>query len=80
MVTAAGRPGWLKREMLSPSAVVVDVGTSADGSGKIRGDADFEGIKDFVKAVSPVPGGVGPVTLACLLQAVVRAAGSKEEK
>ncbi len=74
IVTAAGRARWLKKEMLRPGTTVIDVGTNLDENGKLCGDADFEDIKDSAAAITPVPGGVGPVTLACLLEAVVKAA------
>lgn len=74
VVTAAGRARWLKADMLSPDCVVIDVGTNLDENGKMCGDADFEDLNGKVKAVTPVPGGVGPVTLASLLEASVKAA------
>ncbi|MDO8806516.1 MAG: bifunctional 5,10-methylenetetrahydrofolate dehydrogenase/5,10-methenyltetrahydrofolate cyclohydrolase [Elusimicrobiota bacterium] len=74
VVTAAGKARWLKKEFLSPGATVIDVGTNFDEHGKMCGDADIEDLKGSAAAVSPVPGGVGPVTLACLIEASVRAA------
>ena len=74
VITAAGHARWLTKELLPPGATVIDVGTNFDENGRMCGDADFEGLKDGAAAVSPVPGGVGPVTLACLLEACVRAA------
>ncbi len=74
IVTAAGKAKWLKKELLPPDATVIDVGTNFDENGKMCGDADLEDIKDTAAAVSPVPGGVGPVTLACLIEASVKAA------
>ncbi|HNW43110.1 MAG TPA: bifunctional 5,10-methylenetetrahydrofolate dehydrogenase/5,10-methenyltetrahydrofolate cyclohydrolase [Elusimicrobiales bacterium] len=74
VITAVGRAGWLKAEMLAPGATVIDVGTNFDAAGKMCGDADFGGIKRTAAAATPVPGGVGPVTLACLLEAAVKAA------
>jgi methylenetetrahydrofolate dehydrogenase (NADP+)/methenyltetrahydrofolate cyclohydrolase len=74
VISAAGKPRWIKKEMLSPGAIVIDVGTNFDENGKMCGDADFEDIKNLASAVTPVPGGVGPVTLACLLAASVTAA------
>lgn len=74
VVTAAGKARWLKAEMVAPEATVIDVGTNIDENGRMCGDADFEGMKDKVRAMTPVPGGVGPVTLACLLEAAVKAA------
>lgn len=74
VVTAAGKARWLKAEMVAQEATVIDVGTNIDENGRMCGDADFEGMKDKVRAMTPVPGGVGPVTLACLLEASVKAA------
>jgi len=74
VILAAGKAKWVKKEMLSPGAVVIDVGTNFDENGRMCGDADFEDIKNTAGAVTPVPGGVGPVTLACLLEAAVKAA------
>ncbi|HBA59523.1 MAG TPA: bifunctional 5,10-methylene-tetrahydrofolate dehydrogenase/5,10-methylene-tetrahydrofolate cyclohydrolase [Elusimicrobia bacterium] len=74
VMLAVGKAKWVKKEMLAPGAVVVDVGTNFDENGRMCGDADFEDIKDAAAAVTPVPGGVGPVTLACLLEAAVKAA------
>ena len=74
VITAVGKAKWLKKELLPPGATVIDVGTNFDENGKMCGDADFEDLKGVAAAVSPVPGGVGPVTLACLIEACVRAA------
>jgi len=74
IVTAAGKARWIKAGMLAPGATVIDVGTNIDAAGKMCGDVDFEDVKDTVKAITPVPGGVGPVTMACLIEASVRAA------
>lgn len=74
VVTAVGKAKWLKKEMLPPGMTVIDVGTNFDEHNKMCGDADFEDIKQTAAAVSPVPGGVGPVTLACLIEATVKAA------
>lgn len=73
-ISAIGRPKWLKQEMVSENSVVIDVGINFDESGKMCGDVDFENIKDKVRAITPVPGGVGPVTLGCLIENTVRAA------
>jgi len=77
VVTAAGKARWLKAGMLAPGATVIDVGTNIDETGKMCGDADFEDVKEKVKAITPVPGGVGPVTMACLIEAAVKAAENK---
>jgi methylenetetrahydrofolate dehydrogenase (NADP+)/methenyltetrahydrofolate cyclohydrolase len=74
VITAAGKAKWLKPELLPPGATVIDVGTNFDENGRMCGDADYAALEPSAAAVSPVPGGVGPVTLACLLEAAVRAA------
>jgi len=74
IVIAIGKIKWLKREMIGKKQVIIDVGTNFDENGKMKGDVDFENLKDIALAITPVPGGVGPVTLACLIEAVVKAA------
>jgi methylenetetrahydrofolate dehydrogenase (NADP+)/methenyltetrahydrofolate cyclohydrolase len=78
VVVAAGRPGLLTGEMVREGAVVVDVGTNPvrkpDGTTGVVGDADFASVAPKCAAISPVPGGVGPVTSALLLRNVVASA------
>jgi methylenetetrahydrofolate dehydrogenase (NADP+)/methenyltetrahydrofolate cyclohydrolase len=74
VITAVGKAKWLKKELLPAGATVIDVGTNFDENGKMCGDADLAAISAVAAAVSPVPGGVGPVTLACLIEASVKAA------
>lgn len=71
---AAGRAGMVDGSFLSPGQVVVDVGTSLDESGKLRGDVRFQEAEAAASAVTPVPGGVGAVTTAVLCRHVVEAA------
>jgi methylenetetrahydrofolate dehydrogenase (NADP+)/methenyltetrahydrofolate cyclohydrolase len=66
IVVAVGVPHFLTREMVTEESIVIDVGTNML-NGKLTGDADFEALKDYVKMITPVPGGVGPVTNAVLL-------------
>ena len=73
VVVAAGRPGLVTGSMLKRGAVVVDVGINVV-DGRIVGDVDFESAKTVVSAITPVPGGVGPVTNALLLTHLLRAA------
>ncbi len=73
VVVATGVPGLITGEMLSPGAVVVDVGINVVDD-KLIGDVDFESASRVVSAITPVPGGVGPVTNALLLTHLVRAA------
>lgn len=68
VVAAAGRPGLITAEHLAPGAVVVDVGTNPTGDGGLTGDVDAGSVQGTAAALSPVPGGVGPVTTALLLR------------
>lgn len=74
VVVAVGKVNMLTADMVKDGAIVIDVGINRLESGKLAGDADFEGLKDKVKAITPVPGGVGPMTVACLLANTVTAA------
>lgn len=74
VVVAVGKPGLIGADMVKEGAVVVDVGINRLKDGRIVGDCDFEAMKDKVSYISPVPGGVGPMTVACLIENVVRAA------
>jgi methylenetetrahydrofolate dehydrogenase (NADP+)/methenyltetrahydrofolate cyclohydrolase len=72
LLSAAGKPRMITANMVKPGAVVVDVGiTRMDG--KLIGDVDFEAVKEVSSAITPVPGGVGPMTVACLIKNCVRA-------
>jgi methylenetetrahydrofolate dehydrogenase (NADP+)/methenyltetrahydrofolate cyclohydrolase len=76
LVVAAGVPGLIKRDMVRPGAFVFDVGINRVGD-KTVGDVDFESVKDVAGAMTPVPGGVGPLTVAMLLRQTVQAAESQ---
>jgi methylenetetrahydrofolate dehydrogenase (NADP+) / methenyltetrahydrofolate cyclohydrolase len=69
---AVGRPGFATREMVAPGAVVVDVGINRTEKGLV-GDADYQALLDKVSAITPVPGGIGPMTIAQLLRNTVQA-------
>jgi methylenetetrahydrofolate dehydrogenase (NADP+)/methenyltetrahydrofolate cyclohydrolase len=73
LVAAAGRPRLVTAEMVRPGATVIDVGTNRTDDGLV-GDVDFEAAKKVAGAITPVPGGVGPMTIAMLLANTVRAA------
>jgi len=79
LIVAAGRPGLITGEMLSPGVVVVDVGINVVGD-ELVGDVDFESAKGIVGAITPVPGGVGPLTNALLLTHLLRAATDQAER
>lgn len=68
IVVAIGKPKFLTREMVREGAIVVDVGSNMDENGKFCGDADFENLENWVHAISPSPGGVGPMTVATLIE------------
>jgi methylenetetrahydrofolate dehydrogenase (NADP+)/methenyltetrahydrofolate cyclohydrolase len=74
VVVAIGQARFLKAEMVRPGAVVVDVGTNRLPDGKLVGDVDFEAVRMVASAISPVPGGVGPMTITMLLQNTFQAA------
>jgi methylenetetrahydrofolate dehydrogenase (NADP+)/methenyltetrahydrofolate cyclohydrolase len=74
VVVAIGQPGFLKADMVRPGAVVVDVGTTRLPDGRWAGDVDFEGVSRVAAAISPVPGGVGPMTITMLLYNTLQAA------
>jgi methylenetetrahydrofolate dehydrogenase (NADP+)/methenyltetrahydrofolate cyclohydrolase len=78
LVAAIGRPQAIAGDWIRPGAIVIDVGinriTAADGKSRLVGDVDFEGALAHAGAITPVPGGVGPMTIACLLMNTVNAA------
>lgn len=74
IVSGAGSPGVLKADMVGKNTIVIDAGTAESYQGVIKGDVDFESVEKAARAVSPVPGGVGPVTVAMLLNNVVQVA------
>lgn len=81
LISAIGKPNFLGKEYVKKGAVVIDVGYATDPTtGKTTGDFDFEDIKDLVSFITPVPGGVGPMTIASLLLNTVQIALSKKIK
>jgi methylenetetrahydrofolate dehydrogenase (NADP+)/methenyltetrahydrofolate cyclohydrolase len=73
LVAAAGRPRLVGADMVKPGACVIDVGIHRDADGKLSGDVDFAAVKDIAGWITPVPGGVGPMTVAMLVANAVRA-------
>jgi methylenetetrahydrofolate dehydrogenase (NADP+)/methenyltetrahydrofolate cyclohydrolase len=67
LVVAAGRPGTITADMVKPGAAVVDVAVNRLDTGKLVGDVDFGPVSEVAGAITPVPGGVGPMTIAMLL-------------
>ncbi|MDQ5944911.1 MAG: methylenetetrahydrofolate dehydrogenase / methenyltetrahydrofolate cyclohydrolase [Pseudomonadota bacterium] len=74
LVAAVGRPKFVTADMVKPGAVVIDVGINRLPDGKLCGDVDFEGVKEVAGAITPVPGGVGPMTITMLLANTLEAA------
>lgn len=73
LVSAIGKPKFVTKDMVKEGAIVIDVGINRNSEGKVCGDVDFENIKDITSYITPVPGGVGPMTIAMLMTNVVRA-------
>ncbi|MDR2172032.1 MAG: bifunctional 5,10-methylenetetrahydrofolate dehydrogenase/5,10-methenyltetrahydrofolate cyclohydrolase [Planctomycetaceae bacterium] len=74
LIAAIGSPKFIKAEMVKEGAVVIDVGINRLGDGKICGDVDFDNVKEIASAITPVPGGVGPLTVTMLLLNTLKAA------
>jgi methylenetetrahydrofolate dehydrogenase (NADP+)/methenyltetrahydrofolate cyclohydrolase len=74
LVAAVGRTKMLTKDYIKPGAVVIDVGINRDEAGKLCGDVDFEGAKEVAGYITPVPGGVGPMTIALLMKNTLAAA------
>ena len=68
LVAAVGKPGLITSEYVKQGAVVIDVGINRDQNGKLSGDVDYDGVFHLCSAITPVPGGVGPLTIAFLLE------------
>ncbi len=74
LVAAVGRARMVKADWIKPGAIVIDVGINRLDTGKLAGDVDFDEASKVAGAITPVPGGVGPMTIACLLQNTLKAA------
>jgi len=73
LVAAVGRPRFITGEMVKPGAAVIDVGINRLPDGKLAGDVDFQPAREVAGWITPVPGGVGPMTIAMLISNTVRA-------
>lgn len=71
LVAAIGKPNFITKDMVKQGAVVVDVGINRLENGKLVGDVDFENVKDTAEFITPVPGGVGPMTIAMLMNNIL---------
>ena len=74
VVAALGKARFLTADMVKPGAVVIDVGINRLPDGSLAGDVDFEAVRQIASAITPVPGGVGPMTITMLLHNTLRAA------
>ena len=74
LVAAVGKAGFVTRDMVKPGAVVIDVGMNRDKNGKLCGDVDYAAVEPIASYITPVPGGVGPMTIAMLMKNAVSAA------
>lgn len=79
LVAAAGRPEMVKGDWIAEGATVIDVGINRLPDGRLVGDVDFAAARERAAAITPVPGGVGPMTIACLLENTVDAAEARRE-
>lgn len=80
LCVAVGKPRFVTKEYVKPGAVVVDIGMSRDSEGKLAGDVDVDSVKDIASWITPVPGGVGPMTVASLIRNCVRAKERQENE
>ncbi|HCY9674213.1 TPA: bifunctional methylenetetrahydrofolate dehydrogenase/methenyltetrahydrofolate cyclohydrolase FolD [Staphylococcus aureus] len=67
IVSAVGKPGLVTKDVVKEGAVIIDVGNTPDENGKLKGDVDYDAVKEIAGAITPVPGGVGPLTIAMVL-------------
>jgi len=74
VVAAVGKVGLVTADMIKPGATVIDVGMNRDPNGKLCGDVDYAAVSQVAGAITPVPGGVGPMTRAMLLVNTIEAA------
>ncbi len=80
IITSVGKAGFLTGDMVKPGATVIDVGINRDENGKLCGDADFASVAAVAGAVTPVPGGVGPMTIAMLMKNTLMAAKANRQR
>ena len=79
LVAAIGKPCFVTEDMVKPGAIVIDVGINRMEDGKLKGDVDFETVNQKASYITPVPGGVGPMTIAMLMTNVVKAAENQSK-
>lgn len=67
IVSAVGKPGLVTKDVVKEGAVIIDVGNTPDENGKLKGDVDYDAVKEIAGAITPVPGGIGPLTITMVL-------------
>lgn len=80
LIAALGKPKFVKANMIKENAVVIDVGINRNEDGKLEGDVDFEEVEKKASYITPVPGGVGPMTIAMLMNNVIKATKNAKNK
>jgi len=80
LVAAVGREAIIKGDFIKPGAAVIDVGMNRNAAGKLCGDVDFEAAEKIAGFITKVPGGVGPMTIACLLENTLKAAKMRQSR
>jgi methylenetetrahydrofolate dehydrogenase (NADP+)/methenyltetrahydrofolate cyclohydrolase len=78
LVAAIGKPNFIQADWIKHGAIVIDVGINRLDNGKLTGDVDFEAAKEIAGHITPVPGGVGPMTIACLLENTLQSAANRD--
>jgi methylenetetrahydrofolate dehydrogenase (NADP+)/methenyltetrahydrofolate cyclohydrolase len=78
LVVAVGKPGFIKGSWVRPDATVIDIGINRLENGKLVGDCEFEPARQRAAFITPVPGGVGPMTVAMLMQNTLEAADARK--
>lgn len=79
IISAVGKPKIITADMIKPNSVVIDVGINRSENGKICGDVDFENVKEIAGYITPVPGGVGPMTIAMLMNNIILACKNRRK-
>ena len=80
LISAIGKAKFVTKDMVKKDVVVIDVGINRDEDGKLVGDVDFEAVEPLASYITPVPGGVGPMTIAMLMNNVIKAAKEQNDK
>lgn len=80
LISAIGKAKFVTKDMVKNDAVIIDVGINRDENGKMVGDVDFENVEPIASYITPVPGGVGPMTIAMLMNNVIKAAKEQNDE